>query len=87
MDDTEPTRPLLTARGDWRLTPPDSRDIWEPYAFLVGGPDGWDLFWIEKGTEDPNEDRPSGRDIPWPFDSSDYALAEDFEALGFRVEG
>lgn len=85
---TTATRPPLTARPDWALTPPDDSGAWEPCAYLVGGDDGWDLYWTRKGTEDPGENGPEeGTEIPWPFDNEAFAEDQDFKALGFRVEG
>lgn len=69
----------------WTLTPPNIPGEWEPYAYLVGAADGWDLYWIPKGCEDPGE-QATYHTIEWPFGPDDVVEREDFERLGFRVE-
>jgi len=75
----------LIPRSDWSLTPPDDSGTWEPYAYLVGGSDGWDLYWIRKDDDDPGANGP-GPHIDWPFGNDDFATPENFKRLGFRVE-
>jgi hypothetical protein len=79
---------LLAPRSDWTLTPPDDSGTWEPYAYIVGGEDGIDMYWIRKDSEDPTADGPESDDhrISWPFGDEDIAHRTDLEALGFRVE-
>lgn len=80
-------RRKLAARADWTLTPPTAPGEWEPYAYLVGGGDGWDLCWVPKGCESPGEAETYGHHhIEWPFGPDDIAEVEDFARLGFRVE-
>ncbi len=74
----------LAVDPKWTLTPPDD-GAWEPYAYLVGEGDGWDLYWVPKDCDDPGE-LPYHHAIEWPFGIDDVAEREDFERIGFRVE-
>lgn len=83
------TSERLTPRPDWKMPDPPSPEC-IPYAYLVGGADGWDLFWstslLASGGEHwgamGQPDKGDGT-IPWPFDDEAFAKREDFAALGF----
>ena len=77
-----PPRAPPTVRPGWKMPKPP-RDGCKPYAYIIGGEDGVDLFWatdeqIESGDCGGGYDQ-----IDWPFGDDDYATREDFRALGF----
>lgn len=82
------TMETLKQRQAWAMLKPPHPDC-KPYAYLVGGADGWSLFWATPEQASggdywtPVGDIGWDASIPWPFGGDDVARMEDLEALGF----
>lgn len=79
-------RPPLKPRADWAMPGPPSPKC-RPYAYLVYGGDGWELYWStpEQAVEGDYWQDENGveRHIRWPFGEDDVAVIEDLKAVGF----
>lgn len=76
---------LATVRPDWRMPDPPPGGPW--VATVVDTGDGWCPCWelADYDTEGATGENLIVGDDGWPF-VQDYACANDWKDLGFRVE-
>lgn len=64
----------------WAMPEPPEPGV-KPCAHLVGGEDGWSLYWAS----DDDRIEVYEPEIPWPFGDDFLARDADMERAGFRV--
>jgi len=69
---------LLKPVEGWSMPEPPSPGL-VAFAYLVGGGDGWELYWGS-----PDEPSETVSEIAWPFSDEAYAVRVDFDSLLFH---